>query len=131
MTVRQLEALLYQQSGWRGLSGVSDDLRVVLAGAGRPVPGWRLKQRLTATERRRCRAALAVFIYRIQKYLGAYATVLGTVDAIVFTGAIGERNPDVRRLVVQGLRLPGRPRVVVAPTDEQSTLIRMARRLIN
>ncbi|MBI4426629.1 MAG: acetate kinase [Candidatus Kerfeldbacteria bacterium] len=131
MTVRQLEALLYHQSGWRGLSGVSDDLRVVLAGAGIPVRGWQSKRRFSAAARRRCRTALAVFIYRIQKYLGAYAAILGTVDAIVFTGAIGERNPDVRRRIVRGLRLPGQPRVVVAPTDEQFTLIRMARRLMS
>jgi acetate kinase len=44
----------------------------------------------------RAQLAIDIFAYRIKKYIGAYTAVLGTVDAIVFTGGIGENNPDLR-----------------------------------
>ena len=54
-------------------------------------------------------AALAfdVTVHRIRKYVGAYAAVLGRLDALVFTGGIGERSPVVRAAVVDGLGVLG------------------------
>jgi acetate kinase len=51
----------------------------------------------------RARLALEVFAYRIRKYVGAYTAVLGRVDAVVFTGGIGENDADLRHRVCEGL----------------------------
>lgn len=112
-SVDTIEQLLNVEAGIKGLTG-SSDFRDVLATLGHPVRGY--------TPRRLARAAAQLafdlFIYRLRKYLGAYSVVLGTVDAIVFTGVIGERSAPVRRAVLSGLRLPGRPRSLVIPSQE-------------
>ena len=51
----------------------------------------------------RAKLAIEMFCYRIKKYIGAYVAVLGRVDAIVFTGGIGENAPVVRERVCEGL----------------------------
>ena len=94
----EIEGLLNERSGLRGLCGASD-MRDVL---GRADQG----------DARAC-TALEVFVYRIQKYIGAFAAVLRGVDAIVFTAGIGENSPRVREQVLQpfeylGLRIDNR-----------------------
>ena len=76
-----LNALCNKKSGLLGISGVSNDMRT-----------------LSEKARQGCeRAQLAidVFCYRVKKYIGAYLAVLGRVDAISFTGGIGQHAPDV------------------------------------
>ncbi len=72
-------------------------------------PGSRLPRRDGAARgrRRRGRARLRRLLHRIRKYVGAYAAVLGRLDALVFTGGIGERSPVVRAAVVDGLGVLG------------------------
>ena len=94
-------------------------MREVLLRAGYNVPGFKNVGKVSARERRNSRQALEVFIYRLQKYLGAYAAILGTVDAIVFTGGIGENNQQVCRLVMAGLPSLRRVRQLVIPTNEE------------
>jgi len=81
--------LLNRRSGLLGLSGVSNDMRQVMA----------------AAEQGNERAALAleVFAYRVRKYIGAYYAVLGRVDAVVFTAGIGERSAPMRSRCCRGL----------------------------
>jgi len=55
----------------------------------------------------RAKLAFDVFCYRIKKYIGAYASAMGGVDAIVFTAGIGENSPDVRKKVCEGLEFLG------------------------
>jgi acetate kinase len=88
-----LDALLNQRSGLAGLSGVGRDMRDIeeRAAAGDP----------------RCRLALQVFCHRLQKYIGAYAAVMGGVDGIVFTGGIGENSALVRHRATQRLAFLG------------------------
>jgi acetate kinase len=85
----QVESLLNRQSGLLGLSGLSHDMRDLLAAAAQGHAG----------------AALAVdqFCYRIRKYVGAYMSVLGGADAVVFGGGIGENSPEIRERVCRGL----------------------------
>ena len=82
MDARAVEKLMYQQSGLLGVSGVSSDMRTLLASA-------------------EPRAALAIdlFVYRIGRELGSLAAALGGLDAIVFTAGIGERAAPVREKV--------------------------------
>ena len=85
-------ALLNEESGLKGICG-SNDMREVhgMAAAGN------------------ASAALAIdmFSYRVRKYLGAYFAVLGQVDAVVFTGGIGENDAEVRRRACEGLERMG------------------------
>ncbi len=129
MSVAELEELLDRRSGICGVSGFSTDMRDVISAAGYPVAGY-LGTRRTPAQRRQARLALAMFVYRIRKYLGAYGAVLGHVNAVVFTGAIGEQNADIRRLVMQGLRLPGNPKVIVVQSDEEGTIFQEVKRLL-
>ncbi|MCX5673265.1 MAG: acetate kinase, partial [Planctomycetota bacterium] len=140
MTVDQVDAVLNRQSGLLGLSGVSNDMREVLRAAGQGD--------------RRARLALDIFSYRLKKYVGAYTAVLGRVDALVFTGGIGENAPRVREGVCQGLEAlgyvmdaarntaadggprdlatPESPkRILVIPTDEEALIARDTARIVS
>lgn len=89
MTPAQTYDLLNKDSGLKGLSGKSNDMREI--------------QAETEKGNRRAAMALEVFCYRIKKYIGAYHAVLGALHGIVFTAGIGENCPRVRRLVCDGL----------------------------
>jgi acetate kinase len=80
-TTEQLDRLLNKESGLRGLCG-ENDMRRLLA--------RRANGDQAATD------AFDVYVYRIRKYIGAYCAVLGRVDAVTFTGGIGENSADVR-----------------------------------
>jgi acetate kinase len=95
MTAAEVEKVLYKQSGLLGISGLSNDMRDLLAST---EPGARL--------------AVDYFVYQVTRHIGALAAVLGGVDAIVFTAGIGERSAEIRRRVVEasawlGLALDG------------------------
>jgi acetate kinase len=88
LPLEEIERLLNQESGLKGLTG-HNDMREVerRAGDGDPV----------------AQEALEVYCYRVRKYVGAYAVVLGRLDALVFTAGIGENSPAVRAGVCDGL----------------------------
>jgi acetate kinase len=83
---------LSSRSGLLGLSGLSSDMRALLAAEGGH-PGARL--------------AIAVFCYRARKYVGAYLAALGGARAVVFTGRIGERAPEIRARICAGMEWCG------------------------
>ncbi len=76
---RDVERLLYQESGLLGMSGISGDMRVLLA-----------------SDKPSARLAIDVFVYRAGRELGSLAAALGGLDAVVFTGGVGENQPEVR-----------------------------------
>lgn len=86
-------AMLNKHSGLLGLSGVSGDMRDLLEEEG------------DGSER--ARLALDVYTYRIRKYIGSYAAVLGGLDAVAFTGGIGENAPSIRARALQELEFLG------------------------
>ncbi len=90
--VEQVERWLNERSGLLGLSGRSADMRELLA-------------REDADPR--ARLAVEVFCYRARKYVGAYPAALGGAEALVFTGGIGERAPEIRRRICRGLEWCG------------------------
>lgn len=92
MSADELEKSLNSQSGLKGVCGLND-MREILDQAGRGDAGATL--------------ALEMFCYRIKKYIGAYMAVLGKVDALVFTGGIGENASIVRGRVCSGLEHMG------------------------
>jgi acetate kinase len=82
MNARALEQLLYEESGLLGVSGISSDMRVLLASSDA-----------------RAAEALDLFVYRIHRELGSLAAALGGLDALVFTGGIGENAASIRARV--------------------------------
>jgi acetate kinase len=85
--------LLNEDSGLEALSGQSRDLRTLLSAEASGDP--------------RSALALAVYVHRIRKYVGAYAAVLNGVDALAFTGGVGENAPEIRNRIVDGLAFLG------------------------
>jgi acetate kinase len=141
LSLSEVESLLNKQSGLLGLSGLTHDMRELLAEA-------------HENNDRRARLAIDIFCYRIRKYIGAYLAALGGADAIVFTGGIGENAAEIRARVLAGLEWMGaridselNTRVVggqegrittedsrlqawVIPTDEELLIARDTARLV-
>jgi acetate kinase len=133
MDVRSLEKLIYQQSGLLGISGVSSDMRELLA-----------------SEDPNARLAIDYYCYRIRRELGSLAAALGGLDAIVFTAGIGENAAPIRERICRdaawlGVTLDtqanahGGPRLStpesrtaawVIPTNEELMIARHTRRVL-
>ena len=94
LSTSEVDALLNTQSGLLGISGLTNDMRV-------------LQEELKEHDDRRVRLAIEVFCYRARKYIGAFLACMGGADAVVFTGGIGENSPDVRSRICQGLEWAG------------------------
>lgn len=89
MSPKDMNNLLNKKSGLLGISGVSNDMRTI--------------HEEKAKGNKRASIALDMFCYRIKKYIGAYMAALGRVDAIIFTGGIGENSVATREMIVSGL----------------------------
>ena len=94
LSTHEVDALLNTQSGLLGISGLTNDMRVLL-------------QESRNQDDRRVRLAIEVFCYRARKYIGAFLACMGGADAIVFTGGIGENSPDIRARICEGLDWAG------------------------
>ena len=133
MDARAIEKLIYQQSGLLGVSGISSDMRALLA-----------------SKEPRAKLAVDLFTYRIGRELGSLAAALGGLDALVFTGGIGERAVAIRERVCvdaawlgvtldAAANMKDGPRIStpasrvaawVVPTNEELMIARHTRRLI-
>ncbi|NQT07252.1 MAG: acetate/propionate family kinase, partial [Candidatus Omnitrophica bacterium] len=137
-TVEEIVKILNKGSGLLGLSGIGNDMRDVLKG----VEG----------KNERARLARQVFIERLIHYIGAYAALMGRVDAIVFTGGIGENDSELRAEVCERLKdlygitldqeknlseekekiittKDSRVQVLVVPTNEELVIMRDTKRI--
>ncbi|MFA6443484.1 MAG: acetate/propionate family kinase [Sterolibacterium sp.] len=133
MDAPALTRLLYKESGLLGVSGISSDMRVLLA-----------------SERAEAREAVDLFCYRISREIGSLAAALGGVEALVFTGGIGEHAAAVRQQVCKAARwlgveldddansrdakcissAPSRVQVLVLPTNEEWIIARHTAALV-
>jgi len=135
LSTREIETLMNKHSGLLGISGLTSDMRELLA-----------EER--EENDRRAKLAVDIFCYRARKYIGAYLAAMNGADAIVFTGGIGENSPEVRARICEGLSWIGielheelnrshtdgregliskegsRPAVYVIPTDEELLIAR-------
>ncbi|MBZ0167932.1 Acetate kinase [Candidatus Methylomirabilis lanthanidiphila] len=134
MDARAIEHLIYRESGLLGVSGISSDMRALLA-----------------SEDARAKLAIDLFVYRIGRELGSLAAALGGLDAVVFTAGIGERAAPIRERVCRDAAWLGvdldpeanaaggplistpnaRVAVWVIPTNEELMIARHTRRLLN
>ena len=94
MDLRGIENLLNKQSGLLGISGLTHDMRELMAEA-------------DEHDDRRAKLAIHIFAYRARKYIGAYLAAMGGADAVVFTGGIGQNAPRVRAMILEGLEWMG------------------------
>jgi acetate kinase len=94
MSPHEVETMLMTQSGLLGISGLTNDMRV-------------LQEELKDHDDRRVRLALEIFSYRARKYIGAMMASMGGAEAIIFTGGIGENSPEIRARICQGLEWAG------------------------
>ena len=94
MSPHEVESLLNTQSGLLGLSGLTNDMKV-------------LEDELKQHDDRRVRLAIEVFCYRARKYIGALLACMGGADAVIFTGGIGENSASVRARICAGLEWAG------------------------
>lgn len=112
-----IDELLNKASGLKGVSGISNDMRVL--------------ERKSRSGDRRAMLAINMFVYRIKKYIGSYTAVMSGCDALVFTAGIGENQKGVRDKICKGLflHLKKKPKVLVIPTDEELMIARQTYRL--
>ena len=137
-TVSEVVKMLNKESGLGGTNGVCADMREVLENISNPD----------------VQLSLDMYNHRIKKYIGAYAAVLGGIDAIVFTAGVGEHTPEVREAVTEGLEFMGvkvdhdknfgvkrgveteitadgaKVRVFVIPTDEELVIAQETEKIV-
>jgi acetate kinase len=89
LTPDQIEHMIYRESGLLGVSGVSNDMRVVT------------EQALKGNAR--CRLALEIYAYMAKKYLGAFAAAMGGLNCVVFTAGIGENSAIIRSMICENM----------------------------
>ncbi|HDQ22636.1 MAG TPA: acetate/propionate family kinase [Candidatus Uhrbacteria bacterium] len=123
----EVNDLLNKRSGLFGLCG-SMDMREILVKSGYNVPGFELKGRLAKREKEIGKLTLDIFIYKIKKHIGAYAYILGSVDALVFSGGIGERSQIIRRLVLKDLP---KIKTLVISANEELMIAVQAKKIIS
>ncbi|MFK7755130.1 MAG: acetate kinase, partial [Sedimentitalea sp.] len=121
----EISHMLYRESGLKGLSEISHDMRTLLA-----------------SDDPRAAEAIDYYVFRIQREIGGMAAILGGLDALVFTGGIGENAAPIRARVLAGMGFlglgldapanaanatdisQGKAQALVIPTDEERVIAR-------
>ena len=131
MTPDEVIGLLYKQSGLLGLSGISGDMRTLLA-----------------SEAPEAVQAIDYYVFRARREIGALSAVLGGLDALVFCGGIGENAGVIRQRIIEGLEYLGlqitepetrgardigcgATRILVIPTDEERVIVRAVHQAVS
>ncbi|KGB82828.1 acetate kinase [Rhodovulum sp. NI22] len=131
LSAPEISTLLYKESGLKGLSGISSDMRT-----------------LEASEGPEAAQAIDYYVFRIRREIGAMTAVLGGIDALIFSGGIGENSVTVRGRVADGLDYlgitldegrnatseieigAGPVRVFALPTDEERVIARAVQKQV-
>jgi len=118
LNLLQIDEMLNKASGLKGVSGISNDMRIL--------------EKKAASRDTRARLAINMFVYRIRKYIGSYTAIMSGCDVLVFTAGIGEHQKRVRESICKGLfsHLKEKPKILVIPTDEELMIARQTYRLI-
>lgn len=132
---KEIDSIMNKNSGMLGLTETSNDMREI--------------EQEAAHGSERHRLALEIYCHTIKKYIGAYMAEMGRVDAVVFTGGVGENSRLVRRLVTEGLEefglvldpakneanervvSSGRVKIMVVPTNEELAIARDTSRILS
>lgn len=111
-SAKKIEHLLSYESGLKGLSGISSDVRTLLK-----------------NKSKSAKLALEIFCYRIAKGIGGLTAVLGGLDCLVFTGGIGEHAPKLRTKILKNIPFK-HFKTLVIPTDEEKHIATLTKRLL-
>ncbi len=124
-TSEEITHILFKESGLKGLSGITHDMRSLLA-----------------SDAPEAEQAISYYVFRIRRELGAMAAILGGIDALVFCGGVGENAPEIRARVINGMDFlglsldeaanannaaeigAGRTEILVIPTNEELIMAR-------
>jgi acetate kinase len=139
LSTDDMDCIMNKKSGVLGVSGVSSDFRDL--------------DKAVAEGNERAELALQIFAYQVKKFIGAYASAMGGLDAVVFTAGIGENNPDIRQRVCTNMEFMGisidpeknntrgieidistedaKVRTLIIPTNEELAIARETIRLIS
>lgn len=132
LSLDRIDNILNRESGLLGVSGVSNDMRLIIENS--------------RCGNERCQLAMEMFVYQVKKFVGAYAAAMGGIDALVFTAGIGENSPLTRAMICEGLEFLGieldetknnetlgmeqiisspnsRVKVLVIPTNEERMIV--------
>lgn len=142
LSLAEIDVMLNKQSGLLGISGLTGDMRELLAEE-------------SEHGDRRAHLAIEIFCARVRRYIGGYIAEMGGADAVVFAGGIGERSPEIRRRICAGLECLGlsfddkknaglpegqaglisakasKLKAYVIPTDEELLIARDAYRVVS
>lgn len=112
LTPFKIEEILNKESGLKGISKLSNDMRILL--------------KESKNGNSLAKLAIDVFNYRIKKYISAYIGILGGVDAVIFTAGIGQNQPEIVKMVCKDLflHLKKKPKILIIPTDEELMIAR-------
>ena len=108
MSPSEVDTLMNTQSGLLGISGLTNDMRV-------------LQAELKEHDDRRVQLAIDVFCYRARKYIGAFLASMSGADAVIFTGGIGENSPEIRARICEGMEWAG---LTIDAAKNQQTVAR-------
>lgn len=120
LSLEEIDKVLNYRSGLKGISGLSNDMREI--------------KKAAKKGHARAQLALEIFAYRIKKYIGSYAAVLGRVDSIVFTAGIGENEKEIRSKILKGLfgfLNRQKTKILVIETNEELMIAKQAFHLLN
>lgn len=139
LTPEEMDHIMNKKSGWLGISGVSNNLRMVYEDADKG--------------NKRAQVAIEATAYRTRKYVGAYSAAMGGINMLVFSGGVGQNSPDFRKRICSGLEFLGieldesrnasvlregiispdasRVVVVVVDMDEEIVIARETKRIVS
>jgi acetate kinase len=115
----QMDSVLNKASGLKGISGLSNDMRVL--------------EEKAKSGNKRAGLAIEIFTYRIKKYIGAYMAAMNGCDAVVFTAGIGENQKSIRDKICKNLFgfAKKKPKILVIPTNEEGMIACQTFRLMD
>lgn len=93
LTIEQADEIINKKSGWKGLSGISNDMREIYDASEK--------------DNERAKLTIAAVCHRFKKYVGAYSAIMGGIDILVFSGGVGQNASYIREEVCFGLEYMG------------------------
>jgi len=98
--------------------------------AGGRVPEYQSAIKRTKHKKELAKLALRIYIYDLQRYVACYAGLLGRVEAVVFSGGVGEHRQEIRQAVMEGVHFINKPRVLIVPANEELLIAEKIRKFM-
>ncbi len=127
LSLSEIYGLLNHNSGLKGITQIND-LRDIMILAGYKIKGYKSNIKANKEKKALAKLALDLFIYRIQRHISSYITLLPKVDAIVFSGGIGERNSDIRNLIFKNIHFPKKYKKIIVKCNEEKIMAELIKK---